>query len=792
MTVHIVKWEPTKKAKNNGAVALVLAIDAPNKKAAEGIAIGKLWEAYPAAADNFLKPEITEDQVGSPRPAVGVFDEQFAIDNEFDGERWKPRAAENEFTGPVDLLKQPADVKIAAVALYGLNDIDQHMLSSVVDLLNDEDSPDETGMLAVIKALKASPAVCAMYPRAVHDLIEAIFTRYNDEAPTELNASQFARNWVNNPDKRGEMVKPSGERESKRTPLPEQAVDHRDSFAKLSIDVRAAAVILHGPEVIDRTITSKEMAAIVNASVKAADDDHYMFDMIYALRLPELSSMGVQDYANFVANAVNHFPRDSKESTFANIRPFALKLLDADAPVAPIARAFKQTYETLDLEIACALFPSDFDIYNIPSPVYRRAKEIVAEKREDWARWSMALRITPNIKSYDRATIFGVVRNAPSEDTYHFPDSLQRHIDQYIRGHGVLESGQHKVPLEQPEVHNLGGLSEEPEVAAPAPISDSVTKQAKETLDKLGYGVYASESEQKSEQLRSDDFQQRAAQVEQTIAEQPKETQANLDIWKRVMRTDPRYTKPIEGSGFIGTSINSEYMFMRATEVFGPIGTGWGYTIIEEKMFTGAPMSEAVFENGKIIGNRILRDADGSILYEQNHSLQIEFWYVLNGNKGHVNAYGATPYMYKTKRGFMADGEVMKKSLTDAIKKSLSMLGFSADVFLGWHDLPEYREENATEFAIRNASDKAEDVTRLREELDEKLAKVAETISSAVTVNEANKVHVSIAREVETHRKAAEAKGDNEHAKYLAGRLRRLTALKDERIVALSKSEENA
>lgn len=38
--------------------------------------------------------------------------------------------------------------------------------------------------------------------------------------------------------------------------------------------------------------------------------------------------------------------------------------------------------------------------------------------------------------------------------------------------------------------------------------------------------------------------------------------------------------------------------------------------------------------------------------------------------------------------------------------------------------------------------------TRLREELDEKLTKVADTISKAVTVNEAYKVHTSIAREL--------------------------------------------
>lgn len=60
----------------------------------------------------------------------------------------------------------------------------------------------------------------------------------------------------------------------------------------------------------------------------------------------------------------------------------------------------------------------------------------------------------------------------------------------------------------------------------------------------------------------------------------------NLSIWKQVQRTDPRFTKPLEGAGFQGTSINSNYMFMRATEIFGPIGEGWGYEVVEEKFWT--------------------------------------------------------------------------------------------------------------------------------------------------------------------------------------------------------------
>ncbi|MEG2040050.1 MAG: exodeoxyribonuclease VIII-like protein, partial [Hafnia sp.] len=122
----------------------------------------------------------------------------------------------------------------------------------------------------------------------------------------------------------------------------------------------------------------------------------------------------------------------------------------------------------------------------------------------------------------------------------------------------------------------------------------------------------------------------------------------------------------------------------------------------------------------------------------------------------------------------------------------LSMLGFSADVWLGLYDKPEYVAEVGIEFGLKTASDKAEDVTRLRTELDEKMTRVASTIESAVTANEAKKVFDTLAREVEIHRKAAEGKGDTEHAKYLSGRLRRLSQIKDERIKTLNEQQEQA
>ncbi|MCW0137678.1 hypothetical protein OIU92_30650 [Escherichia coli] len=39
------------------------------------------------------------------------------------------------------------------------------------------------------------------------------------------------------------------------------------------------------------------------------------------------------------------------------------------------------TFDALDVEIAAATLPMDFNIYEIPGSVYRRAKEIVLKKK---------------------------------------------------------------------------------------------------------------------------------------------------------------------------------------------------------------------------------------------------------------------------------------------------------------------------------------------------------------------------------------------------------------------------
>ncbi|EPC5506963.1 PD-(D/E)XK nuclease-like domain-containing protein [Salmonella enterica] len=89
---------------------------------------------------------------------------------------------------------------------------------------------------------------------------------------------------------------------------------------------------------------------------------------------------------------------------------------------------YEHTLDTLDVEIAMATLPMDFNIYELPGSVHRRAKEIVKKKESPFKEWSAALRATPGILDYSRAAIFALIRSAHPE-FYHYPGRLQGYIN---------------------------------------------------------------------------------------------------------------------------------------------------------------------------------------------------------------------------------------------------------------------------------------------------------------------------------------------------------------------------
>jgi hypothetical protein len=177
----------------------------------------------------------------------------------------------------------------------------------------------------------------------------------------------------------------------------------------------------------------------------------------------------------------------------------------------------------------------------------------------------------------------------------------------------------------------------------------------------------------------------------------------NLKLWRAVEKTDPSLTKNFSrGGGFQGTAINPTSLIMRATEMFGPPGIGWGYEIVKEEMLVGAPLTETC--------------------NELTHCLQVKVWYVLDGKRGEIEQFGATTYVGKNKYGPFTDEEAKKKTLTDAISKCLSWLGFSADVHLGRYDDNKYVNDLRKEFAEEKSKASDEQMQAKRQAYLDKLA----------------------------------------------------------------------
>lgn len=203
----------------------------------------------------------------------------------------------------------------------------------------------------------------------------------------------------------------------------------------------------------------------------------------------------------------------------------------------------------------------------------------------------------------------------------------------------------------------------------------------------------------------------------------------NMRIWNLVSTTDTKYTKDAKVGGQNITSLNGTAMIMKATEVFGPAGFGFGWTVLEERFDKGAEI---------FVGEG---DKRASLGFELNHTVKIMFWAELDGKRGEFEQYGCTQYLYKSKYGTTTDGEAPKKSLTDAIKKSLSMLGFSADVFLGMFEDREYRAVIEDEQRIAEADDRLAEEERQKQERLDFIASVIKGLADAQSPNELKKVH---------------------------------------------------
>ncbi|WGL54665.1 exonuclease [Kluyvera intermedia] len=230
---------------------------------------------------------------------------------------------------------------------------------------------------------------------------------------------------------------------------------------------------------------------------------------------------------------------------------------------------YEHTLDTLDVEIALATLPMDFDIYNIPVSIHRRAKEIVSKNESPFEEWSKALRKTAGILDFSRAAIFALIRGA-TENVHHFPVSLQTYINANLTESKHGSPAAEALAAAQQIVETTGESNEETvnreevsrQLAAdrgkfvegisdptdPKWIHEDLTKPKQPEIANVGGGIYSIENLMPTPPATTEETSDNV-QMEETLYD---ETSVNSEISISETRTDP-----IAGDAQNGDQANS-------------------------------------------------------------------------------------------------------------------------------------------------------------------------------------------------------------------------------------------
>jgi hypothetical protein len=141
----------------------------------------------------------------------------------------------------------------------------------------------------------------------------------------------------------------------------------------------------------------------------------------------------------------------------------------------------------------------------------------------------------------------------------------------------------------------------------------------------------------------------------------------NLELWNRVEKTNPKYTKNANVGGNKITSISPQFQIMNATEQFGSYGKSWGFKDIE---------------------------LDYTLVSEFHLIIFKATFFFPEGEFPTINSIK----MFMDNAKLKIDDNFAKKVETDTLTKCLSKLGFNADIFMGKFDDTRYVEDLKKEF----------------------------------------------------------------------------------------------
>jgi len=144
---------------------------------------------------------------------------------------------------------------------------------------------------------------------------------------------------------------------------------------------------------------------------------------------------------------------------------------------------------------------------------------------------------------------------------------------------------------------------------------------------------------------------------------------SNLDLWNRLEKTNPAHTTEVTFGRKI-TAIDPYQQIKNATNEFGPVGIGWGWSVVKVEHL---PTNEL--------------------------GLLIRLWHTDKANT--FDQWGQAS-LYIDKAEQKKDTDCFKKATTDGVTKCLSLIGFNADVFLKKFNDNKYVQEMVNHFAPKD------------------------------------------------------------------------------------------
>lgn len=416
---------------------------------------------------DYQLPQRTDWHVADDLPEEGLLDDTWCDRYTLgeDGRSWSPVLGEEKSINTQDENDSGQDdgwtsirelfmpQQIAAAWLFDQQHIDRQQLSEVKEAV----LSDSSETLSIVVAALTDPAVVNITGGVTAGVIRAIRQVWPEGSQDNMTADlvrQFACTYTTATEEGRNHIVQSWI-ESQKAPVegPETADDAASGHQNYSYNQRVLGTWLFG---LFNELSAEQSAEITRVSLDM--DASYPQNVLLACRneqvrqlqhvfpetLAELfaatqSIWSVDGLAPQLAQLVSFFKEwiEAHNSNSSITAP--RKKIDRDGVTAkwlkkagkttiqrtdtganagggnPTDRNpdLKHTLDTLDIEIAAALLPMDYNIYEIPGGVLRRAKEIIANKEEPWNSWSTQLRKTPGILDFSRAAVFVLIRNAP-------------------------------------------------------------------------------------------------------------------------------------------------------------------------------------------------------------------------------------------------------------------------------------------------------------------------------------------------------------------------------------------